>query len=105
MEWFWPAILLLAAQRGGELLYARRTARRLLAMGAHPIRPDGYAAIVAVHVLFFAGCAAEWAWSPWSGVGAWTWAGAALFLLGEFLRYWSMGALGPRWSTRVFVVD
>lgn len=105
MDWLWPAIGLLGAQRVAELLYARRTARGLLARGARPVRPDGYAAIVAVHVLFFAGCLAEGLWAGWRGLGWWTWAGAALFLAGEALRYGSMAALGPRWSTRVFVLD
>jgi methyltransferase len=105
MDAFWPAILFLGGQRVGELLYARRTARGLEKRGARAVRPDGYAAIVAVHVLFFAGCVAEWVWGRWSGLGPWTWAGAALFLAGEALRYSSMAALGGRWSTRVYALE
>jgi methyltransferase len=98
------AVGLLGAQRVGELLYARRTAARLVAHGAQLMRADGYGFIVAVHALFFAACLAEGLLAPWAGLGWWSWLGLALFLAGQALRYSSMAALGWRWSTRVYVL-
>jgi methyltransferase len=95
----------LAVQRVLELAYARRTGRQLEEKGARAVRPDGYAAIVAVHVLFFAGCLLESAIMARDPFGPWTIVGASLFVAGQGLRYWSMHALGPRWSTRVYVTD
>lgn len=102
---FWAALAIVGVQRLAELAYARRTSAGLEARGARAVRPDGYAAIVAVHILFFVGCAAEAILSPWAGLGTWTWVGAGAFVVGAFLRYWSMAVLGDRWSTRVYVVD
>ncbi|MES2154655.1 MAG: isoprenylcysteine carboxylmethyltransferase family protein [bacterium] len=101
--WFGAAIALLGLQRIAELLYARNTARHLIARGAVVVRPDGYALLVVVHVAFFAAVVAEWLWAPWAG-GAALIPGAILFLAGEGLRLASMVALGWRWNTRVFVV-
>lgn len=106
--WGLAAVAAVGLLRLGELAYARHTARGLLARGARAVRPDGYAAIVAVQVLWLAGCA----WEPLARPSAWpapaapSWlvAGGALFALGMALRYWSMWALGPRWSTRVYVL-
>jgi methyltransferase len=97
------AITLLGAQRIGELLYARRTARRLEDAGAR-LAPDGYGGIVAVHVAFFAGCLVEGLLAPWPAFGWWTWLGLAAFVAGQAFRYSSMAALGPRWNTRVYVL-
>jgi methyltransferase len=97
------ALAAVGLQRIAELLYAKRTAKGLAAMGARAVRPDGMLAIVAVHALFFAGCLAEGslrgvAFGPWSAVGA------VLFAVGGLLRYWSMATLRGRWSTRVWVL-
>lgn len=101
--WYLAAILALGAQRIGEILYARRTARILHSRGAVAIRPDGMAGIVAVHCLFFVGVVAESAWAPWAGT-SWLILGVALFVAGEGLRLWSMTTLRWRWNTRVFVL-
>jgi methyltransferase len=98
------ALVLLGAQRIGELLYARRTAAALTAKGARLVRSDGYGALVAVHASFFAACAVEGALAPWSGLGWWSLAGLLLFLAGQALRYSSMVALKWRWNTRVYVL-
>ena len=98
------AIGLLGLQRVGELLYARRTGKRLVSNGARLVSQDGYGFIVAVHAVFFAACITEVAWSPWAGAGWWSWLGFALFATGQALRYSSMAALGPRWNTRVYVL-
>jgi len=101
---FLAALGLLGLQRIGELAYARHTAKRLEREGARLVRADGYGALVAVHVVFFAGCLLEGTLAPWPGLGWWSWMGLALFLAGQALRYWSMAVLGWRWNTRVYVL-
>jgi len=101
--WFLIALAALGLQRILELLYARRTARIILRRGGLAIRPDGMAALVTVHALFFVGAAAEAAWAPWTST-TWLPLGAAFFATGQLLRYWSMVVLRWRWNTRVFVV-
>lgn len=89
------------AQRLAELAYARRTARGLQARGARAVRPDGYAAIVAVHVCWFAAQAVE---STVAAYASHRWLPLlALAAGGSALRYWCMAVLRGRWSTRVYV--
>ncbi|MEA3189568.1 MAG: methyltransferase [Thermoplasmata archaeon] len=97
------ALVVVGVQRLAELAYARHTAKGLAAQGARPVRPDGMLGIVAVHVLFFAACAAEDAVRG-AALGWWTPVGIGFFVAGAALRYWSMLALGGRWSTRVWVL-
>lgn len=101
---FWWVWGLLVAQRFVELAVARRNTRRLVERGARVVGRDGYAAIVATHVAFFAATAAEAVLAPWSGLGPWTWVGIGAFVAGEGLRVWSMAVLGDRWTTRVVVL-
>lgn len=99
--WLWAA---LGAQRLVEMAVARRNTRRLVAQGARVVGQDGYGALVATHVTFFAATAAEALAAPWAGVGSWTAVGLIALAGGELLRGWSMLALGPRWTTRVVVL-
>ena len=50
---FWLALGFVALERVGEMAWARRNAKRLLAQGARFVREDGMGLIVATHVLFF----------------------------------------------------
>lgn len=90
-------------QRVAELLYARRTGRRLAGAGARLVRDDGMGLLVGVHALWFAASLAE-AWWAGEALGWWTAAGLGLFAAGSALRYGAMAALGWRWSTRVWVL-
>ena len=99
-----PALAALGLLRAAELLYAARTAAGLRRRGGRLVRDDGMGLIVAVHVLAFAACIAEGLLLRRAALGWWTWLGASMFAAGTLLRYWSMAALGPRWSTRVWVV-
>ncbi|HUR61107.1 MAG TPA: isoprenylcysteine carboxylmethyltransferase family protein [Candidatus Thermoplasmatota archaeon] len=98
------ATLLLGLQRLAELAYARHTARRLVARGGRLVRQDGYAALVALHSLFFGACLVEGSLAPWTGLGWWSVAGLAAFVAGQGLRYGSMWVLRDRWNTRVYVL-
>lgn len=104
MRLVWILLGFIGLQRLGELWLNRRNQRRLLDRGARLVAGDGYRAIVAIHVAWFAAIALEAALAPWAG----TWL-ATLPLLGayaaaEALRLWTMRTLGERWTTRVVVL-
>ena len=95
------ALLLLGAERIGELLLNRRNARRLAARGAVWHGPDGFRLIVATQTLLFLLVPLEVALAPWSGAGWWTWPLLAIALAAQALRYWCIATLGERWNVRV----
>ncbi|HWH07650.1 MAG TPA: isoprenylcysteine carboxylmethyltransferase family protein [Candidatus Thermoplasmatota archaeon] len=97
-------LLLLAAERGVELVINARHARELRRRGAVWMERDGFGMLVAVQALLFAGLALEGALAPWTGVSWWTWPllGVALILQGA--RYWVIATLGWRWTVRVATV-
>lgn len=97
----WPQILVLlvAAQRLGELVLARRNTRRLLARGGVEHGARHYPLIVLLHAAWlaslFLSVPAATAPNPW-------WLG--LFVALQAGRAWAMASLGARWTTRVVVV-
>lgn len=97
-------LALLAAERVVELAVASRNGRRARAAGAVEAGRGHYDAMVALHALFLAGCAAE----PLAFPAAWPLPvrlGALAAAMGaQALRWWSIRSLGGRWTTRVLVV-
>ncbi len=93
------ATLLVAAQRLGELAYARRHTKRLLAAGGVAHGAGHYPLIVALHgawlVALFALVPPE-APADWRLLG-----GYGLLQLG---RLWVIASLGARWTTRVIAL-
>ncbi len=86
-------------QRLAELALARRNTARLLARGAVEHGAAHYPLIVALHAAWIAALA-------WFGHDAalhlgWLLAFAAL----QALRVWVLASLGPRWTTRIIVLD
>lgn len=94
-------LLLLGAERIGELAINKRNTRWLQARGALWHGPDGFGLILAAQLLLFALTATEAMAAPWSGVGWWTWPLLGIALLCQGLRYWVITTLGPRWNVRV----
>jgi len=97
----WPQtiVLLVALQRGGELILARRNTRRLLAEGGVEHGARHYPLIVLLHAawllsLFFL-IPAQAALDFW-------WLGAYVAL--QAGRIWVMASLGRHWTTRIVVV-
>ncbi len=89
----------LLLQRLAELVIAQRNTRRLLARGAREVGAAHYPLIVALHVLWLGalvGFGYDQAVQPF-----WL----ALFVLLQGLRVWILATLGPRWSTRIIVLD
>jgi len=97
------AILLIGyivAQRAGELAWANRNTRRLLATGAQEIGAGHYPILVFMHTawlfsliawVFYAEIAFRW---PWFGI----------FALLQIARLWVLLSLGRYWTTRIITV-
>lgn len=102
---FLALVGLVALQRVVEVVVSRRNQARLLEAGGRLVDGDGFAAIAAVHVLWFPAMLAEHHLAPWAGGFAGTWPLLALFAAAEGLRLWAIGTLGRRWTTRVVVLD
>lgn len=95
---------LLLAERLVELAVSTRNARAMLARGGVERGRGHYPAMVAFHVLFLAGCAAEPLVSPLRLPPAVAAAALLAALLAQALRWWAVASLRGRWTTRVIVV-
>lgn len=92
-------IAFLVLQRLGELVLARRNTRRLLARGAVEHGAAHYPLIVALHAAWLISIAVlGWGRPVHPG---WL----AAFALLQLFRLWILGTLGPRWTTRIIVLD
>ena len=96
-------LAVLAVQRAGELVHARRNERRLRARGGREHAAGHFPLLVLVHVLFPLALVAEVLvlgarpgplWPLW--LSAW--------LAAQGLRYWAVATLGDRWSVRIWTV-
>jgi len=95
------AVVLLAlvtAQRLGELLYARRNTRRLLARGGVEKGAEHYFLIVGLHAAWLVGL---WVLG-WDRPADLFW--LVVYLLLQAFRVWMLVSLGDRWTTRIIVV-
>lgn len=91
-------LALVTAQRGLELVLARRNTKALMARGAFEIAPGHYPLLVALH--------ASWLISLWvfghdQPVDT---IALAAYLALQALRVWVMATLGSRWTTRIIVL-
>lgn len=90
---------LMALQRLGELVYARRNTRLLLAKGAIEVGRAHYPLIVLLHASWLVAIVVMLPPSPsihWPAVAA---------LVGlQGLRLWVIAALGPYWTTRILTL-
>jgi methyltransferase len=92
-------ILLVAAQRLGELLYARRNDRRLRAAGGVEYGAGHYPLLVGLHTAWLVALFLSVA--PGAPI---LWGPLAVYLLLQGLRVWTLASLGGCWTTRVIVV-
>lgn len=89
-------VLLVALQRLGELLYARRNTRRLLAEGAVEVGAGHYPFLVGLHAAWLIVLAAL---VPPEAEPSWFL--LAVFLLLQAGRLWVLASLGRFWTTRI----
>ncbi len=86
-------------QRLGELALARRNTARLRARGAHEIGAAHYPAMVALHTAWIVAIAVLGYDRPVSV------SFLALYALLQAFRVWILASLGPRWTTRILILD
>lgn len=99
MSALWWAVGLVALQRLGELLYARRNAKRLLAEGGVEVGAGHYPLIVALHATWLL---ALLALVPAERAPSWPLLGLYLALQGA--RVWILASLGRYWTTRIITL-
>ncbi|HEX4112339.1 MAG TPA: isoprenylcysteine carboxylmethyltransferase family protein [Stellaceae bacterium] len=92
-------LVLVALQRLGELAYAARNTRALLARGAVEYGRGHYPLIVALHAAWLA---TVLIFVPWRTPPDWFWLG--LFFLLQVARLWVVVSLGPHWTTRIIAL-
>ena len=91
-------LLLVTAERLGELWLAKRNTAALLKQGAVEMAPQHYTLIVLLHGFWLAGL---WALG-WDQPVNFAW--LAVFLVLQILRVWVLATLGRRWTTRIIVL-
>jgi methyltransferase len=91
-------LILVTAQRLGELALARRNTRRLIMRGAVEIGASHYPLIVAVHACWLM---ALWALGRNQPVNL---LALAPFVMLQGFRLWILWHLGSRWTTRIIVL-
>ena len=91
-------LLFVTAERVAELILARENTRVLLAEGAVEHGARHYPAIVALHAAWLI---TLWVLAPGREFDPF-W--LAMFILLILARFWVIGTLGPRWTTRIIVL-
>jgi methyltransferase len=91
-------LALVTLERLGELWLSRRNTKLLLAQGGHEVGARHYPLIVAVHVLWLA---ALWWLAPIRSVDGFF---LGIYVLLQVARFWTIEALGDRWTTRIIVL-
>lgn len=91
-------LILVTAQRLGELILSRYNTARLLAQGAIEVAPGHYPLIVATHAAWLI---ALWIWGRDQDVNL---LALSVFILLQACRFWVLATLGPRWTTRIIVL-
>jgi methyltransferase len=92
-------VLLVVAQRLGELAYARRNTTLLKERGGIESGRGHYPVMVLLHVL--------WLIAIWLGIqrdSSVRWFPLSVFLVLQVLRVWVIATLGRYWTTRIIIV-
>jgi methyltransferase len=103
--WYTVLVLATGVERIAELVVSNRNARWSFARGGVEFGRGHFPPMVALHTGLLLACLAEvWfgdrPFIPWLG-----WPMFALVLASQGLRWWCIAVLGPRWNTRVIVVQ
>lgn len=99
MSILWIVLILLAAQRLAELVYARHNTRVLKAEGAHEIGAGHYPFLIAVHVLWLLSLAVYVPAERAPDLGL-----LGVFVVLQGLRLWVLASLGRYWTTRIITL-
>lgn len=99
MSILWIVLILVAAQRLAELVYARHNTRRLLAEGAYESGAGHYPLLVGLHALWLISLAV---FVPADRAPDWLLLG--IFVVLQGLRVWVLASLGRYWTTRIITL-
>lgn len=99
MNALWLLVGLVVLQRLGEMVYAGRNTRRLLAQGAQEAGAGHYPLIVGLHVAWLVSILLHV--PPETPV---SWPLLAVFLFLQALRAWVLVSLGRFWTTRIITL-
>jgi len=97
-------VLLVACERGFELLVSRRNIRRIMARGGIEVGAADYPSMVILHSTFLVACPLEVVWLERPLLPACALGMSALLAGAMALRYWVVATLGERWNTRIVYV-
>ena len=97
-------LVLVALERGVELVLSTRNARLARARGAVETGQGHYPVMSVFHGAFLVCCALEVVLLQRPFPGAVGWIALAVVLAAQALRYWSVATLGWRWNTRIVFV-
>ena len=97
-------LVLVALERGVELVLSARNARLARARGGVETGRGHYPVMAVFHGLFLLACALEVTLLRRPFPGAVGWMALAVVLAAQALRYWAIVTLGWRWNTRIVVV-
>ena len=97
-------LVLVALERGVELLLSARNARLARARGGVESGRGHYPVMAVFHGAFLLACALEVVLLRRPFPGAVGWLALAVVLGAQVLRYWAIATLGWRWNTRIVVV-
>ncbi|MDM7955001.1 isoprenylcysteine carboxylmethyltransferase family protein [Blastomonas sp.] len=92
----WVVLAVLTVQRLGELVYAQKNTKALLARGAVEHGRSHYPVMVGIHASFLA---ALWLSTP--AQAPMLWPLLIVFALLQIARLWVLATLGPYWTTRI----
>jgi methyltransferase len=99
VSWVAIIVLLVAAERGAELVHARRNTQALLAKGGVEAGAGHYPLLVLLHGAWLAALLYV---VPGDATPSWGWLG--VFMVLQALRLWVMVSLGPYWTTRIITL-
>ncbi len=99
MDWATPIVAPIALERIGELFYAARNTRRLIAEGAVEQGAEHYPLIVLLHAAWLG---AVYLAAPAGAAPVWAWLG--VYALLQVARFWVIFTLGRYWTTRIITL-
>lgn len=100
---FYVLLLLMALQRGLELLFSSSNTANLRRRGAQEVGASHYPVMVALHLAWFVFLVIERTQGATSN-GSLLLLGWAFLMWGQALRWWTIRTLERRWTTRVIVL-
>jgi methyltransferase len=104
MAWYTVLVALVALERLGELVVAKRNEKWSTARGAVEAGAGHYPVMVVLHTALLVGALLEAGFADRPFLPALGWTMLALVVAAQALRWWCITTLGRQWNTRILVV-